>query len=215
MKKILIISFFVLISSTFVFGKFLILPIEERVKENNLIVIGKLQDVSETETDMERISKGTLVVEKIIYGRFKNSNGQKLKLGDKVQIEWTNSKIIACKFGFTENKSEIWFLNVNDEGRIESLSPSTTASLDDLTKVKKYLKKLKKENKIAKSIIIQDDFENRIQPKPPVQTSTKTVRYVYLVSDKPKTYSPFSAFLVILISISLYYLLYRSRFKIR
>lgn len=216
MKKIFFAFLCVFVFSTFVFGKFLTLTIEERVKENNLIVIGSLISVTETETAETRLSKGTLVIEKVIYGNFTNSTGQSLKSGDKVQVEWQNSKRIACQFGFSENETEIWFLKVDDEGNIGYLSPSTTASLFELSEVKKYLKKQKREDVVVKTVKSQKDF--RVIPQADsVKDNNSEVVFnpLYNQASKQKEYSSFSALLVIFISIALYWILYRSRFKIR
>lgn len=214
MKNKLFVCLIILIFSTFVYGEFAILQIKERVKQSNLIVVGTLQDVSETETDKLRISKGTLVIEKVILGSFKNSQGQILKLGEKVQVEWTNSKMFACQFGFSENEKEIWFLNVDEGGNIQPLSPSTSASLSDLTEVKENLRK-KDKNNAVKILNTLNDNDKVPQLSLPKATSEETVKCLYSINAKQNQYSPFSAFLVILASLSLYYLLYRSRLKIR
>lgn len=214
MKKIYFAFFIILAFSAFASAAFLILPLEERVKKSNLIVIGTLQDVSETETNELRISKGTLIIKKIIFGKFQNSNVQSLKLGEKVQVEWVNSMMFACKFGFPENKEEVWFLRVNDKGEIESLSPDTTASLSELAEVKKYLRK-KDKNNAVKIINTLSDNEKVPQLKLSEGVSEETVKCLYSAKPKQKEYFPIPAFLVALASVALYFLLYRSRFKIR
>jgi hypothetical protein len=214
MKKLAAICLFVLMLSTFGYAEFAILKIEGRVKNSDLIVIGKLVNVSETETENHRISKGALVIEKVIYGNFVKSNGQRLKLEDKVEVEWWNSKMIACQFGFAENEKQIWFLTVDSEGKIESLSPSTTASLDEQPEINKHLKKLKRSDKKAKIIKIQDDSQQNPLAETPVGNDPAISFGVYSLERK-MNYQPILVFLVILGSISLYYLLYRSRFKIR
>src|SRR3954470_2886477 len=144
MKKLTVACFVVLILSTFGYAEFAVLKIEGRVKNSNLIVIGRLLNTSETETETQKLSKGTLLIDKTIYGNFVFSNGQKLKSGDEIQVEWQNSKMFACQFGFAEDTEEIWFLKVDNEGNIESLSPSTTATLDELPEVKEHIKKQKR-----------------------------------------------------------------------
>lgn len=213
MKKSAFVCLIIFLLSTFGYAAFYILKIEERVKTNNLIIIGKLVNVSETETEIHRISKGTLVIEKIIAGNFVNSAGQKLKSGDEVRVEWQNSKTFACQFDFAKNKEQIWFLNVDSEGNIESLSPSTSATMEELAEVEKYLNLMRPE-KTAKTIKLLTDLkQNNLNELPVVTTSEKEFSFY---SSQPKSeYYPFSALLVILTSLSLYYLLYRSRFKIR
>lgn len=200
MKRVFSAFLCTLLLSTFVFGKFLILSVEERVKLNNLIVIGSLRNISETETLKTRFSTGTLVIEEVIYGNFINSTGQKLISGNKVQVGWQNSKSFACQFGFSENEKEIWFLKVDEEGNINSLSPSTTASLAELAEVNKYLKMQERADNAVKTIKLQS--ETAFYPS-------------FNETLTQKEFSPFWALLVILTSIALYWVLYRSRFKIR
>ena len=214
MKKLAAACFVCLMLSTFVYAEFVFLEIKERVKNNNLIVIGRLLNASETETETEKLSKGTLLIDKTIYGNFVFSNGKKLKSGDEIKVEWQNSKMIACQFGFAEDRKEIWFLTVDNEGNIESLSPSTTASLDELPEVKKHLKKQKSLNEPVKTIRISDDSQQDSLGEMPTENNSKISFGVYSLERK-LNYQPFLAFLVILVSISLYYLLYQSRFKIR
>jgi hypothetical protein len=215
MKKIFFAFLCVFVFSTFAFGKFLTLSIEENVKGSNLIVIGSLINVSETETKESKFSKGTLVIDKIVYGNFINSNGQSLKSGYKVQVEWQNSKMIACQFGFSENERQIWFLKVDNEGNINSLSHSTTASLAELAEVKKYLKKQKSQDKIEKTIKQQKEIQKVHQTDSVQDNNSKSFYSLDNEPFKQKGYSPFSAFLVILTSFGLYLVLYKSRFKIR
>lgn len=214
MKKLTAICFVVLLFSTIGYAEFAILKIEERVKNSNLIVVGKLTNVSESETENLRISKGTLVVEKVIYGNFVDSKGQRLKAESRFDIEWRNSKMIACQFGFAENEAEIWFLTVDDMGRIESLSPGSSASLADLPEVKKHLKKLKRANEVAKTIEIQNNSEQMSLNQIEVKNEPQVSFGIYSLERKPN-YSLISVFCVIFVSVGLYYLLYRSRFKIR
>lgn len=214
MKKLAVACFVILMLSAFGYAEFAILKIEGRVKNSNLIVIGRLLNTSETETETQKLSKGTLLIEKTISGNFVFSNGQRLKSGDKIKVEWQNSKMFACQFGFAEDTEEIWFLKVNDEGNIESLSPSTTAALDELPEVKKYLKKQKRSNEAVKTIRISDDSQQISLAEIPTGNDSKISFGIYSLERKPN-YRPILVFLIILGSISLYYLLYRSRFKIR
>ncbi len=214
MKKLAVACFVVLMLSAFGYAEFAILEIKERVKINNLIVIGRLLNTSETETETQKLSKGTLLIDKTIYGNFVFSNGQKLKSGDKIKVEWQNSKMIACQLGFAEDTEEIWFLNVNDEGNIESLSPSTTAALDELPEVKEHVKKQKRSNEAVKTIRISDHSQQNSLAEIPTGNDSKISFGIYSLERK-LNYQLILVFLIILSSISLYYLLYRSRFKIR
>lgn len=213
MKKIVVVTIFITLFSNFAVAAFAIMKIEERVQKHNLIVIGKLQDVSESETEAQRISKGALVIEKVIFGSFTDSKGQNLKIGDKVDVKWSNSKMFACQFGFAENNKQVWFLNVDNQGNIESFHPSTSTGLEDLSEVKQQLKLQNKKDNLSKFIKIQNTETNYSITQP--NQNDETVKCLYSIQEKPKKYSPFSALIVAIFSISLYFVLYRSRYKIR
>lgn len=214
MKRVLAIFLLVSLLSTVAFSEFAIMKIEERVKSHNLIVIGKLSNISETDTKVDTTSSGTLIVEKLVYGNFRKTNRQTLKIGDTIQVQWTNSKMIACKFGFPENESEIWFLNVDNEGKVEPLSPSSTATLNEMAEIKKYIKK-KKNDLIVRKIQTESIIQKFNQPKQ-LSTESETVECLYSVKESTqKENSLFFVLTIILATISLYYFLYRSKFKIR
>ena len=215
MKKVFVICFITLILSAVTFGNFLYLSIKERIESNNLIVIGELENVTETETREFRISKGTIVIDKIIYGRFVNSFQQKLKPGDKVKVEWRNSKMIACQFSFSENEKEIWFLKVEDKGKIVNLSPNTSSSLSELAEVKKHLKNKEGKDTNAKNIKTQKDFVKTDSSSLSKISNENVTKQVLIPKTKNEGDSSFFALLVALASIYLYFVLYRSRFKIR
>jgi hypothetical protein len=213
MKKSILSCLFLLVFSTVVFGDLAYFTVEKRVQDNNLIIIGTLKNVVETETQEFEISNGTLEIEKVLYGNYSTASNQKLKSGDKLPIEWRNSKMFACKFGFSENESGIWFLNVDNIGEIEQLHNNSSSSLDELSEVKKHLKK-KGIDKVSKKIQLQNDVQETNQSELIVQDYS--VKCLYSTKQMESNgNSPFSAFLVILASITLYYILYRSRFKIR
>jgi hypothetical protein len=201
MKKIVISCFVVLVFSTIVFGSFVHFPVEKRVNDNNLIVIGSLKNIKKTETNEFEISKATLVIENLIYGKFIGSNEQQLKMSDELQVEWRNSKTFSCKFGFATNDKEIWFLNVDKGGKIEFLGPNTSSSMSDLKEVEKHLRK-KGVDKTAKKIELQNDIR--------VMSCS-----FGLENRSKKETSLIAALLVSIAAISLHFILYRSRFKIR
>ena len=199
MKKIAVALVFLGLLSNFAFANFGIPKIEDLVKENNLIVFGTLKNGEEVETKTEQITNGILIVEKIILGNYKLKDGQTLQPGDKLKIQWINSKQIPCQFRYPENGTEIWFLNVDNTGNIEPIRhPGVTAGVGALPEIYKQI-----EQKVKN---YQTDN---------VKSLDIVVESKYSIQEKPKSYSPLYAFLVALFSISLYFILYRSRFKIR
>ncbi|HEY8563473.1 MAG TPA: hypothetical protein VIL74_24050 [Pyrinomonadaceae bacterium] len=214
MKKGIFVCLFTLTLAAFAYANFAVLEIKERVKQNNLIVVASLRDVSESETETERISKGTLTIEKIVFGEFKKNDGQPLSFNDKVRVEWRNSKMIACQFGFSEGGEQVWFLKVDERGNIEPLTPSTTASIADTAEIDAYLRKKDKTGRVE-SIDTINENERVFQVKPPEKSFEKPLTSMSAPKHRRKTFYPFPAVLVVVSSASLYYLLYRSRFKIR
>ncbi|MDQ3322281.1 MAG: hypothetical protein M3525_07610 [Acidobacteriota bacterium] len=174
-----------------------------------------MQSVSENKTEEIDYSKGTVLIENILLGNVTTTQGFSVKAGDNIAVKWQNSNTFSCRFGFSENERGIWFLQIDEEGKIKSLSPSSEASMSELAEVKKHLKKRKHSNKAAKIINTRNDIEQMSQIKSVERTPVIVEVSLLTEESKQKEYSPFQAFLVILVSVSLYYLLYRSRFKIR
>ena len=213
MKNLFIVCFVVLMFCNFANAKFLISPLDERVKDSNLIVIGTLQSIVRYKTEEFNHAKGTIAIERIIAGNVETNQGFLLKLSDKIKVEWRNSNMVTCRFDFVENEKGIWFLNVDDSGTIQALSPGSITSLDELSEVKKHLRKKSGKNK---RIIIQNDEQPAQISMSKISLSQPSeIFYQNLNETEEKHYYPFQMFSVILASISLYYFLYRSRFKIR
>lgn len=199
-------------------GMWALIPLDELVKESDLIVIGTLQSVSEYSKEDTDYGEGMILIEKILSGNVKTINGVPLKAGDKIQLKWQNLSMIACprvEHKGSENKKEIWLLTVENDKTVRADYPGRSVPVGNLSEVKKYLQKQKSSNKTAKIVKTQNDEEQTSEIQP-VEQTTEVIKYP-LNSDesKQKEHSPFQAFLVVLLSMSLYYLLYRSRFKIR
>lgn len=220
MKKLLIVCFIVLIFTCNIFADLLSISTEESVKRSDFIVIGTLQSISDIYEDHPNFGKvsigngeGVLVVDKVVAGNV-SIDELMLKSGDKLRLVW--SELSACLRGWhrrTENEKGVWLLKFDKDGAIETTHPAQFASIDEFSEIKKYIKKYSKQ--FTKALTIQtkinqnpNDFQQNIE-MPKVTVSE--------ISTSPKTtkYYPFQAFLVILVSLSLYYLLYRSKYKIR
>jgi hypothetical protein len=217
MKNLFIAWLIVLTFSGFGYGKFLIYPLEERVKNSDLIVIGTLYSVSKYETSDFEHSEGTIVVEKVISKNIKTTQNAPLESGDKIQVEWRNSKMFACKFNFSENEKGIWLLHIESDGTAEPLSPGSMAGLSELSGVKNHLRN--NIEKPAKIVVNQSEIKQIFQT-PHVETSIEQSSETSFCAigkneSKQKEYYPFQALSVISVSIMLYYFLYRSKFKIR
>jgi hypothetical protein len=218
--KTLFTACFIILSFSFnCFAMWALIPTDELVKESDLIVIGTLQSVSRYTKDNVDYSEGKIVVEKVISGNVKTTEGFPLKLGDKIKLKWQASTLIICpRLDHSSNEYEkgIWLLEVESDGTVSADYPGRFNSLDEMSEIKKILRKMKvrktshrvelsNENPLNitnQQIQNSDTFEN--QTIEPVKTSTTV-----------GSYSTFNALLVALFSLGLYLILYRSRFKIR
>lgn len=213
MKNLYIACFIILAFTSNSFAKLLFIPLEEAIKNSDLIVIGTLKDITEKSEAGVTTGKGKIVVEQFVAGNVKNTKGISLKSGDELQLNYVES--FACVYGShkrIENEKGIFLLKLNTDGEIQY---EDFRSLESLSEIKKLLKKGIKPSEVAKIIKIKNADEQISQPSLAEQTPEITICPLYSEESKQKEYSPFQAFLVILASISLYFLLYRSRFKIR
>ncbi len=218
MKNLSVTCFIILVVSYNAFAKWGFVSLDELVKESDLIVIGTLQSVSEYSKEDTDYGEGMILIEKVVSGNIKTINGFPLKAGDKIQLKWQNLSMIACprvEHKGSENKKEIWLLTVENDKTVRADYPGRSVPLDNLAEVKKYLPKQNPTNKNAKIVNTQNDEEQISQMLSVEKTSEVIKCPLYSEQSKQKEYSPFQAFLIILASMSLYYLLYRSRFKIR
>jgi hypothetical protein len=215
MKNLHVACFIVLAFAYNSFATLIFVHLDEAIKKNDLIVVGTLKGISEKSEDGVIYGKGEIFVEQFIAGNVKTNKGFSLKSGDKLQLNYIED--FACVYGShkrIENEKGIFLLTLNDKEEIQS---KDFRSLNDLLEIKKLLKKGTKPNEVAKTIKIQNDTE-QIPQTSVIETSVNQTSEKYpLFSNKSNTreYYPLPAFLVILLSVSLYFVLYRSRFKIR
>ena len=205
MKNLIIAGIFVLAFSFNAFAKIAFVPLDELIKGSDLIVVGTLTSISEKEVDFATRGTGKIVVEQVIAGDAVTAKGFLIKAGDRLELKYVES--FACVMGShkaIENEKGIFFLNFDGKGEIQS---ATFRSLDDLPQIKNLLKKGINPQTPVKTVGIGEPAE--------VQ-EPKAAFYVYEVrKSEVKLFSPALAFLVFLSSILLYWVLYRSRFKIR
>ena len=217
MKNLFVACIIVLAFSFNIFGKLMFVPLDEAVKNSDLIVIGTLKGISEKSEVGTIYGKGEIFVERLIAGNVKTAKSVILKSSDRLQLNYIES--FACVYGShkrIENEKGIFLLTLNDNGEIQS---KDFRSLDDLPEIRKLLKKGIKPNEVAKTIKILNDVEQKL-PTPMTETlvnqsPAKSFCPLYSNKSDEREYYPFRAFLVILLSILAYSVLYRSRFKLR
>jgi len=217
MKNLFVACIIVLAFSFNIFGRLVFVPLDEAVKNSDLIVVGTLQGISEKSESGTTYGTGEIFVERFIAGNVKTAKGVTLKSGDRLQLNYVEN--FSCVYGShkrIENEKGGFLLTLDDNGEIQS---KDFRSLDDLPEIRKLLKKGIKPIGIAETIKMLNDAEQK--PQRPVietsvnQTSEKVFYSVDSSESNEKQYYPLQAFLVVLLSVSLYFVLYRSRFKIR
>jgi hypothetical protein len=204
MKKVLV-SFFVILSAISAsFAALRYIPLEEAVRENDLIIIGTLKDISESSSYDGFTINGTgkIIVEQYIAGNVRTFDGSQLKLGDELRLDYVED--FACVYGShkrIENQQGIFLLKIKANGEIQS---KDFRYLNDLAEINKLLKNQYKTSQDGKSI---KTVENE---------TSQPVKTIKMYDElKSNDYSPISAFFTVFISIALYYFLYRNKFKIR
>jgi hypothetical protein len=211
MKNLTFASLILLLLACNSFADLMFIPLEEAVKDKDLIVVGTLTDITENSDVGETKGKGTIIVDQIIAGNVKTNQGLSLKHGDKLQLDYVEN--FACVMGShkrIENEKGLFLLTLNESGEIET---KDFRSLDSLGEVKKLLRKGIKTitaTKVIKTISTSDEISQI-----PLETSDLPIMCAFGIENEENKYSPLLAFLAIFTSILLYYFLYRSRFKIR
>lgn len=215
MKKLIVISLIILVFSLNAFAKLAVIELDEAIKNNDLIIVGTLTNVLEKKGELGTKGTGEIIVDKFIAGNVKTTDGFTLKSGDKLRLNYLED--FACIMGShrrIENEKGVFLLTFNDAGEILS---KDFRLLEDLEKVKKLLKKGVQPNNTFKTVKTQNDAEQELaiqENKDPKKPNSKVSFGLYTLERKIN-YQPLLTLLTILGSISLYYFLYRSRFKIR
>jgi len=215
MKVLLSVCIIILAFVSNSFASLMFVPLDEGVKNSDLIIVGTLREISENETDSGTYGKGKIFVQQFIAGNVKTMKGFVLKAGDILELNYIEN--FSCVMGShkrIENKKGIFLIKLTESGEIQS---QDFRVIEDLTEINKLLKKNTTPNNIFKTIKIQNEAEQYSEISRIEESNSQTSKISYcLYSNRPQTkYYPFLALLIILGSFSLYYLLYRSRFKIR
>lgn len=212
MKKLLFAFFVVFAFAPDSFAKLMIVSLDEAVKNSDLIFVGTLKGISETNEEFAVYGKGEIFVERFIAGNVNTIKGFTLKAGDRLSFNYIEN--FACVMGShrrIENEKGIFLLTLSETGEIQS---KDFRSLESLAEIKRLLKKGIKPGKVFKAVKTLNEAEQKTQISA-VENETSEISFAACHFERKTNYHLFSAFLVILASISLYYLLYRSRFRIR
>ncbi|HBE83000.1 MAG TPA: hypothetical protein PLN05_07490 [Pyrinomonadaceae bacterium] len=219
MKRSILTIVIALSLSSNLIAKWALISTAELVKDSDLILVGTLQNVSEFTRDNVDYSEGFIVVEKVIAGNDKTTSGDILKSGDKIFIKWQNSSMIACprvEHKGDENVKGIWLLEVESDGTVSSDYPWRFSELDELDKLSKVVRETKLRRSLTRLAVVDEMLTNSNEERPSTTENELGEVPVEVRSTPPSSeYSLFDAGLVLVLCTFLYYLLYRSRFRIR
>jgi hypothetical protein len=213
MKNLTAACFIICAFSFNTFARLAIIPLDELIKDSDLIVVGTLTGISEHSENHVIRGTGEIVIEKVIAGNVKTTQGFPLKSGDRLQLNYFEG--FACVYGShkrIENEKGIFLLTINGQ---EEIQYENFRSLDSLSEIKRFLQKGVKPNKIAKRIKIQNKqiVQTSLIESPENQNAETNFCAMKSNESDAKEYSPMKAVLVVLASILLYRVLYRNRFK--
>jgi len=212
--KNLTIAFFIICAFSFnAFAKLEIIPLDELIKDNDLIVVGTLTGISQHSANGVIRGTGEIVIEKVVAGNVKTTEGFALKSGDRLQLNYLEG--FACVYGShkrIENEKGIFLLTINEQ---EEIQYENFRPLDNLSEIKGLLRKGIKPNKISKRIKIQNKqiTQTSLTESPENQNTETNFCAMKSSESDTKDYSPMRAFWVVSASMMLYQILYRNRFK--
>jgi hypothetical protein len=181
------------------------IPLDELVAEADLIVVGTLYSADE---DSEGIGKGYIRVEEIISGKATTIENRPLRVGDSLKIRWADNW--ACAAGMhmgRQGRKGVWLLDVEKDGTVGASYPGKFDEVEQLGEIRRLLHRVKSKPPIAVDVL-QQEAASLISP---VQTMEVVVADVSPFPD----YSLARAAITLLLSAGLYWILYRSRFRIR
>lgn len=217
MKKTLFISLLIALAfsgSALAWGVFI--PRKELVKDSDLIVVGTLQSVSEYRTNEYDYGEGKILINRVISDNTETARTAPLKPGDKIQLKWQNP-FISCprvEHKRNENKEGIWLLKVQDDGTVRADYQERFISLDKLDEIKGQLRNSKKTRKVSKTAAVVNVETPSVQP-PANEINLPVAPAVDALPAQTKQFSLTRALIAASLSLALYWLLYRSKFKIR
>ncbi len=222
MKKIFIVCFIIFGFSVNSFAQSFSqwVPLERLVKESDLIVMGTLRSVSRYTNDNTDYSEGIIVIEEVVSGNVETTEDSPLKSGDRIKLTWQNpsAKIHErIELGSDENNEVIKILRVKSDGTVtaENLFSMRAATTNQLGEIRKILRKQKTRKDLRRVRLFDEIYPSITNPNQQTQNSDTNQNQVIEVNSKSSQDSSLVVLITILFSLSLYWILYRSRFKIR
>jgi hypothetical protein len=222
MKKIFIVCFIIFGFSVNSFAQSFSqwIPLDQLVKESDLIVRGTLRSVSHYTNDNTDYSEGVIVIEEVVSGSVKTTEDSPLKSGDRIKLTWQNpsTKIHGrIELGGSEDNEVIWILRAKSDGNVtaDNLFSIRAATTNQLGEIRKILRKQRTRKDLQTVKLFDEICPSITNPNQQTQNSDTNQNHVIEVNIKSSQNSSLAVLITILFSLSLYWILYRSRFKIR
>lgn len=235
MKKISTVVFVILVFAFNLFAQSFTQwkPLERLVRESDLIVSGTLYSVSNYTKDNIDYSEGIIVIEEFISGNVKTTEDLPLKTGDKIKLTWQNPSTEIyerVELGGSEGNETIKILRVKSDGTVtvDNFFSMRAASIGQRREIRNILQKQKTRKNLRKVKLFNEAYVDLPKVKlfnetysdinnqnRQIQNPNTIQNQITEVDKKAPSYSYPNALIIILFSISFYWILYRSRFKIR
>lgn len=211
MKRCILIFFAMIVFSSVSNAESEYIPTWELLRDTDLVVVGTLRSVSERTIDNIEHSTGIIDIEQVLSGKINTSKNRSLRSGDKISIRWQKLLTVVCprlEHKGAQNRSGIWLLKVEESGNVLSDNSGRYKYISGLKEIKAELRKAptRKSGKVVK--LISDEPVANLEIID-VQTSNEV-----FFNREIRMYYPLRAVLVALFFTGLYFVLYRSRFKL-
>lgn len=119
-----------------------IIPLDEAVKDSDMIIVGTLRHVSEETRDEFDYGAGELTVDEVLSGS--------LEEGQKLSLAWKNESGVICPrivHQNDQNKQLIWLLKMKPDGKVAADNPGRYIAVENKETVIRLLSGIRKSKK--------------------------------------------------------------------
>ena len=116
-----------------------IISLDEAVRDSDLIIIGRLNNLAEAMTSLFDYGQGDLIVDEVLWG--------KATPGQKLPLVWVNQSVFICprlEHQDHLNKPLIWLLNQQPDGKVRADNPGRFIEIEQRLAVVELLLRKKK-----------------------------------------------------------------------
>jgi hypothetical protein len=113
-----------------------LIPLQDLVQDTDVIVIGRLQGVSQYTRNGIDYAEGDIVIDEVVWGA--------ANPGDLLTLKWQNQSNLVCprvEHRINEGKKGIWLLTVDPDGVVRANYPGRFVGLGERSNVEQCLAK--------------------------------------------------------------------------